>query len=255
MIKAVLDTYAPLFTRLNALILLLVALAAAIAGPFGTYETQTFWLRCIYWFLVSGVSLLVGHGCRTLVDTLVPLENPFKSDLLMVALMVVVFTPVLWVITHSVLNHEADGGPTLGMLSFYVATITAGICITRRLLPGFEPVGYFGSRFAAEKDQPRLMRRLSPEFSGPVIRLTVRDHFVDVVSASATETIRMRFADAIDEMDTVVGHCTHRSHWVVETAIVGVERNSGRIHVKLVNGDLVPVSRKYRPGLEEAGLV
>jgi DNA-binding LytR/AlgR family response regulator len=61
--------------------------------------------------------------------------------------------------------------------------------------------------------------------------------------------------DAIDEMEPVKGICTHRSHWVALGAIKRVEREGARLFVVLRNGDRVPVSRKYRPRLEQAGLI
>ena len=67
--------------------------------------------------------------------------------------------------------------------------------------------------------------------------------------------IRLRFGDAIEEMDPVDGFCTHRSHWVARQAVSGAERERGKIFLRLENGDRVPVSRTYMPDLEEAGLL
>ncbi|MFD3190696.1 LytTR family DNA-binding domain-containing protein [Sedimentitalea sp. HM32M-2] len=257
MIKAIARSYRPLFTWRTLTILALTSIVAAAAGPFGTYETTPFWLRLLYWTAVVGISVIIGHGCHAVARHLVPAHRPILTDLLMTALMVPLFTPVLWGLSHFLLHRAAGSGPSLYKLFYYVATITAAICVCRRILPGFETVGYFGTQPITQDvpAPPRLTRRLSPDFEGPILRLTVRDHFVDVVAAAGIETIRLRFADAIDEMDTVIGHCTHRSHWVVQDAIEGSEREKGKIFVRLVNGDRVPVSRKYRPALEEAGLI
>ncbi|MES0825971.1 LytTR family DNA-binding domain-containing protein [Ruegeria sp. SCP11] len=85
--------------------------------------------------------------------------------------------------------------------------------------------------------------------------MTVRDHSVEVVTSEGTITIRSRFTDAIAEMELVSGHCAHRSHWVADDAIVGVERKGGMTFLRLRNNDLVPVSRKYKPMLEQDGIV
>jgi DNA-binding LytR/AlgR family response regulator len=42
---------------------------------------------------------------------------------------------------------------------------------------------------------------------------------------------------------------------VARAAIIGHVAEGGKLHVTLVNGDRVPVSRKYRPELEALGLV
>ncbi len=255
MIKAIKESYGSLLTWRTLSILMLCAVVAAVAGPFGTYEARSFPSRLAYWFLIGGFSLLVGHGCHEIARNLIPERRPILTDLFTVGLMTAVFSPPLWLFSHKILIRTTGPSPGLLELSYYVAIVSAGICVARRILPGFEPVGYFNIPAPEPVAPPRLMRRLSPAFQGPVLRLAVRDHFVDVVSAAGVETIRLRFADAIDEMDTVAGHCTHRSHWVVSDAITGSERQKDKIFLRLSNGDLVPVSRKYRPELEAAGLL
>lgn len=173
----------------------------------------------------------------------------------MVGLMVLCFTPPLWFLTRNLAFTDPSLGPSLVKMGYYVCAISLCICVFRRVIPGFEKTGYFGPKSEQEPPSPRLVRRLSPDFAEPILRLSVRDHFVDVVSLTGHEAIRMRFADAIDEMDTVIGYCTHRSHWVARNAIVGVKRENGKICLELINGDLVPVSRKYKPELEAVGLL
>ncbi|MDU9002459.1 LytTR family DNA-binding domain-containing protein [Sedimentitalea todarodis] len=173
----------------------------------------------------------------------------------MIVLTVLCFTPPLWFLTRHLAVQEPSLGPSILKMSYYVAAITLSICALRRIIPGFEPVGYLGEKSPQQSQGPRLIRRLSPGFEGPILRLSVRDHYVDVISGTGSETIRMRFADAIDEMDTVKGHCTHRSHWVVEEAIVDAGRDGSKVFLTLTNGDQVPVSRKYKPDLEEAGIL
>jgi hypothetical protein len=255
MLRFLEETFLSLLTRTTVSVVLLCSLLAAAAGPFGTYETAAFLPRLFYWFLVSSVSLVIGQICMKMARKLVPENRPFLRDGVMIAIMVLAFSPVLYLLTHGLLVQGGRDGPTLLKLAYYVAAITAGICAARRILHGYEAIGHFGRSRDPARQEPRLMRRLSPCFKGPILRLTVRDHCVDVVSRSAVETIRFRFADAIDEMEPVRGHCTHRSHWVAQDAIESVDRTDGKIHLKLINGDLVPVSRKYRPGLEDAGLI
>ncbi len=255
MLNRLLDWVSQQFPRRSLLILGMCSLLAAAAGPFGTYEAQTFSTRLLYWFLVSAISIVVGGASHGLARKLVDETHPIRTDLVMILIMVVLFTPILWALTHSLLLQGSSAGPTIHRLSYYVAAVTLGICVSRRVLPGFEEIPYFGKAAEEKPEAPRLARRLSPSFEGSIQRLTVRDHLVEVVGTSGSESIRMRFADAIDEMDTVVGHCTHRSHWVARDAIVGVERSAGKVQIKLANGDLVPVSRKYKLELEELGIV
>jgi len=155
------------------------------------------------------------------------------------------FTPCLWVLTlllFFVSGHEA---PNLFSTSAYGALFSLGLVLISKGDTNETP----------EPSRPRLANRLPEGFDGQILRLTGRDHYVDVVTTDGMYTIRSRLADAIAEMEPVIGHCTHRSHWVTENAIQGVEKADGKVFLRLGNGDLVPVSRKYKPQLEEIGLV
>ncbi len=227
----------------------------AYAGPFGTYEYDL-GPRALFWAGVVIGAALLGRMCRLVAIRVVGKPFSFATDATTVLLITIVFTPVLVLLTKIVLSPENP----VSYLRFaqYVAVISASITALRRfLMQSFrwhleiaEP-----AQSAQPVEDPRLTRRLPDDFEGPILRLAVRDHFVDVVTPKETHRIRMRFSDAIDEMDTVTGYCTHRSHWVARHAIAGVKRENGRINLLLTNGDLVPVSRSYRPDLEEAGIL
>lgn len=104
--------------------------------------------------------------------------------------------------------------------------------------------------------RPRLMRRLPESLQeAAVLRLKGRDHTAEVATDRGMAKLRLRLSDAIDEMESVDGLYTHRSHWVARAAVTGHVFERGKLFVTLVNGDRVPVSRTYRPHLEELGLV
>ena len=247
--------FAPLISRRTLLIWGVSSVLVATAGPLGTYETLSFGLRLLYWSLVIVLSGILAHLCKQMVHRFVDPHRTVLSDVAMVVLMMAVFTPVLWLLTNVVIYPGVGHSPDFARLLMFVAIVTAAICVIRRVLPGFEPAGYLEVAGVGQFAPPRLARRLPRDFNGTILRLTGRDHFVDVVSSEGSCTIRLRFGDAIDEMDTVTGFCTHRSHWVARRAIADVQRNNGRIHLRLVNGDLVPVSRKFKPELEAAGVL
>jgi len=253
MIGRILGRIAPIFSKLNVTIWAVLAVLAAAAGPFGTYGTQGFWTLLVFWSLVIVVSAVMSFGVRWLADQLVGREQAIASAVLSCALMVVGFTPFLWVLIGTLVQNTTAERPAFWLLAVYVAIVTAAVIALFRVLP----------KSHQERDttampvdpQPRLNRRLPPQFDGEIMRLTGRDHFVDIVTDRGTHTIRMRLSDAIDEMDTVAGYCTHRSHWVAQGAIAKVERNNGRVTLRLNNGDLIPVSRKYRAELEAGGVI
>ncbi len=249
------EIFHPLTKRSNLALLAVVTFLFATMGPFGTYDAHSFLYRLLCWSIVSVAYLVVGSVCYRISRSLFPPDRPILQDLAMAALTILSFTPLLWLLTRHHSFEDLPLSPSFLNMGNFATVITFCVCALRRIIPGIEPIGYFGAKSGQKSEGPRLTRRLSPEFSGPILRLSVRDHFVDVISATGAETIRMRFADAIDEMDTVAGYCTHRSHWVTRDAIAGSERDGSKIFLRLVNGDRVPVSRKYKPALEEAGLL
>ena len=252
------DVLHPLLTRTTLSVALLCAVLAAASGPFGTSETTSFWLRLGFWLAATISSTMIGNTAYRMIEVRLGADRPFQVDLAMILVMPILFTPLLWVLSRSFLLTEGRVGPDMGALASYIAMVTAVVCALRRVLPGTGAVGYFGADDTgdvADGVKPRLNRRLPDGFEGTILRLTVRDHFVDVITSTRTITLRMRFADAVDEMEPVPGHCTHRSHWVVTQAITGAQRVNGKLWLRLPNDDLVPVSRKYRPELEEAGLI
>jgi hypothetical protein len=256
LIKKIKSRLISLYSRMHLLCLIVVPIIVTSIGPFETHGIDGFGWQMLFWMAVVLITSHLGVVCDVLAEHWVTADQPILYDLVKVALMVAMFSPILWLLLF--LAHGADytavSDPLI--LSFYVAVVSAGVCVLRRVLPGDGGQSYFTA--VAEPvtaNLPRLGRRLPEDAQPPILRLMGRDHFVDVVTAKATHTIRMRFFDAIDEMDAVTGHCTHRSHWVVQDAISEVEYEAGKIFLRLSNGDQVPISRKYKPKLQEAGIL
>lgn len=231
----------------------------AYAAPLGLQDQIRFGWRMFLWFAVvcSACAVLVLH--RLFERSTETGWHPILSDLILVALMCLCLTPVIVVALSYLRGTFLFGGATLIGIGQFVGTVTAGICVVVRCAPGLSvPRYYQRPRVGHQKPEPvmpRLARRLPDGFEGPILRLTVNDHMVEVISACEVHRLRMRFADAVNEMEPVEGFCTHRSHWVTHSAVRNIERDGNRLLVVLSNGDKVPVSRKYRVNLEEAGLV
>ncbi len=239
-------------TPFNFKLCILLMLLALIAQPFGMSGIASMPSQILFWAIVIPVSSLMGHLANSLGESFWGEDRPLLCDMTMLVVMVAAFTPVLILLINRLLTTNSDP-VRVQVAAGYVALITTVIAVFRRIVPGLTRYSYL--RKATPREDPRLYRRLPDRFRGPVLRLAVRDHFVDVVTAEETHTIRMRFADAVDEMETEPGYCTHRSHWVSRDAVVRVERADGRWQVRLINGDVVPVSRTYRPELARAGLI
>lgn len=253
------ETYSTIFSPLTFFIWAISILLATTAGPFGSYEAMHWPLRLIYWLMIVSIGIVFGYAVRALAVLVVGFERPLTFDMFASLTMGLTFGPVVWMIRT--VSQSADADFPVNILDVMLNTflISVAVFVVRRQICQTEPGAYLlndDGFVGSDQDEPRLLRRLSEDQRGQVLRLTAKDHYVDIITDQGTTTIRMRLADAIDEMEPVEGYCVHRSHWVARTGIAGVEReNPHKLFVVLSNGDRVPLSRKYRPSLEKAGII
>jgi hypothetical protein len=241
-------------------------LVSVVAGPFGTMDLLDLKSRFVFWGVVVTVSVVAGYLVRAVAFTVFRPDRRIAQEMLVIALLVALLSPAIWWIAQSFPAVTGANTARLGFIALYVFIIALSVIVLRYLIPEMEPgalrflSGEDGEMLpdgtARQSPQPRLVRRLEPEVAGPILRLTSQDHHVEVATMSGTQMLRMRLVDAIDEMDPIEGYCTHRSHWIACAAIDRIEREgTQKCWIVLINGDRVPVSRKYRPDLEAAGVI
>jgi hypothetical protein len=248
-----------------------ISLVAAVSGPFGTIVHMGFGTRAVYWTLVVFGTTLAANLARALAGNHVSKDRPFLFEACALGLMVFLATPVVLLLRALFGNAPCTSVSCAAQTGLYVAIISAAVFLARRVLPGFEDMMLFvrnesGSVQVVARaedvsdspeppEPPRLYRRLPGAAPGRILHLTAKGHFVTVTTETGCHDIRMRFSDAISEMDAEPGYCTHRSHWVATWGVCGDRRVDGKLVLVLVNGMEVPVSRTYRPELEAVGLV
>jgi hypothetical protein len=263
--SVVIPAFQHFWTRRNLLVWLLVSGAATLMAPFDSDGNFPLPLLALYWAGVVGMALLFSAVVSEGVARVAPDRLSWRFGLLRVLGMSLVFTPVL-VLWTVLLAPMPQMLPSVWRMAVFVAMTGVTIHALRRILGGdvdrfiADDAGSVALASQAtdqtpKQPQPRLMRRLPDDAVGPILRLSASDHMVEVHLPDASHSLRMRFVDAIAEMDGVPGDCAHRSHWVTFAAVTGVKRDKGRILLLISNGDEVPVSRTYRPRIEAAGLL
>lgn len=227
---------------------LCVWLMAVVAGPFGSFQTMTPGLRLIYWGLLIVSGLLLSTLARAAFLTLSTRPPSWRSDFGTALVTASVLAPLIYVL-------RAGLDPVLRLSDLSLASIwlnTVAVVFVILLLR--RQLGLATDTIAVPRS--RLARRLpDPLRDAALLRLSGRDHSVEVVTERGTETLRLRLSDAIEEAAPVEGICIHRSHWVARGAIASAERAQGKTFVTLRNGERIPVSRSYAPLLEAAGLL
>ena len=257
------DGFLKVFAPRKLAIWAIFSVTVSIAGPFGTFDGMSWPLRLAYWAGLIGASIPVHHAIRTQVDRHRARLNFWVRSLVIGLLFAAVFTPMVWIVTKPL----ADKG-MVTLVPFWIMALVnllgsgivrsvhglwhhdalesgkSAVAVTARREP--EPI----PALLAENPMPRLLQRLAEDKRGAVQHLSVRDHYVVVQTDRGQSTLLMRFADALGELDGIEGMRVHRSHWVARTAVAGMERSSGKLHLRLCDGRLVPVSRSYRDEVE-----
>jgi DNA-binding LytR/AlgR family response regulator len=115
----------------------------------------------------------------------------------------------------------------------------------RRAAPGEAPTA------AVEPASPaRLPDRLR---GARLFAVEAEDHYLRFHTDRGSDLLLMRMSDAVAELEGQGGTRIHRSWWVARDAIAAVHRSGGRATLRLVNGLVVPVSRRHAPLLRREG--
>ena len=103
--------------------------------------------------------------------------------------------------------------------------------------------------------QPTILDRIPLDKRGPLVALSVEDHYVRVQTVKGEELILMRLSDAIKEVGMILGAKVHRSHWVAFEHVTAARREADRAILTLTTGRDIPVSRANLAKIKEAGLL
>lgn len=231
-----------------------LAVLMAIAGPFGSYEAVPLLWRFLFWLVLTALALVLAVGLRVLIYAQPRFAGLWRGGVVTAAIVAVLLT---WPV-HLVMANSAEVYPLLppGLveLALFIFCMTLGFCSFRHALD--RPPENRAPADAPPQPMvgmPRLVERLAPDLRGPVLRVSGRDHYVDVVTAAGAGSLLMRFSDALSELDDAKGLRVHRSHWVAECAVTGASRDGARVMLHLAQGNPVPVSRTYLAEVERRG--
>lgn len=257
--------------RLWATCLLLIALLTLL-GPFETLERLAPGERAAYWGVVMTGGWLAAAAHVSLAIRLLPGALP---ETLRAALGGAATAPCM---THAVgwWNEVVFGVAFVSLadapmrLALF-AGVAAAVTLLGRLV---EPAKAAVPRAEAETSEASperapatgsgaadgppgaaILRRLPPAKRGELLRLSMQDHYVEIVTEAGSDLALLRLTDAMAEAAPTPGLQVHRSHWVAEGAVAGARREGGRLRLTLVDGSSVPVSRGRTAALREAGWI
>ena len=231
---------------IGAAILLLAA-----TGPFGTYGEATFWPRLVYWAATMVGTSVVAVVFVALASAGAPRAWSTSFPVLMTGAVLSCLPNTLLV--QSLIPPFLDR-PAESFSAMFLTVLPIGLAIgtvTWLVYEGTrgEPVDPAGT-----ERTNALLERLPVEKRGPVIRMSMQDHYVEVVTARGRELVLMRMADAAAAMGRS-GLRIHRSHWVARDHVAKARRDGAQAVVTTSDGAELPVSRSYVSALRSAGLL
>ncbi len=238
----------------------LSTLLAAVSGPLGSYENCTFPHRLLLWGVWLGLFLLSATVIRAFVHGVLNLRDFSRGGPLIAALVAMLISyPVNAMNSQTILGTEGGHYITASW-----GEIAAMVFLMSLGLAAYQAQFFGGDQDALAEvvedaipapEVPRLLLRLDPAARGELIEISVRDHYVDVLTTAGTSTLLMRFSDAMAEAAPVEGAQVHRSHWVAWNQVTGVSRQGGKLDLLLGPYGSVPVSRNHRDKVAACGLI
>ncbi|WP_137155823.1 LytTR family DNA-binding domain-containing protein [Rhizobium sp. FKL33] len=238
----------------------IVVLVFWITGPFGTLEAMGAVKRLAFWLLLQGAAFTIATIASAVADRALAglLKNKLARMMIGSALAA---APIgAWIV---VLQSGLMGDPVtldefirqtavslplciLFCLLIYLTaswTETAPLQQAEQSSPTAPPPNEVAT--CEPLEPPAIMARLKPETRGRLLRLSVQDHYTEVVTSRGRDLILLRFSDAIKETGATPGLQVHRSHWVADDVVRRLSRGSNRLVLELTDGSEIPVSRTY----------
>jgi len=236
-----------------------VVLLFAFTGPFGTLEEMRFLPRLGYWLILHGlawsVALLFCVLGNALLETLI--TSMFWRILTGSACAAFPIGLIIRAMDHAWSGAAMTAGGIASSI-FVAAPLCIIFCVisymtmsSGRAAELFQPqtadasTTTIGTAAAPISETPPLLRRLKPEIRGTLQHLAVEDHYTLVTTSRGKELILMRFSDALAETGATRGLKVHRSHWVADDFVAGLNRADGKLTLLLADGSEIPVSRTY----------
>ena len=222
-------------------ILALACFSAAFLSASGAFDTEAAALlpRQGYWLLMAFICTIALEGCHRGLTRRANPMSPWRVRAAGLALLVFPLTIVALLACKLVFGGTPDFASFWALLPGMIGVLTALQLVLGFSAPVAPPSGGSGALRGLGECLPPPLR------SARIYALSAEDHYVRVHTSGGQALVRMRFADAVAAVPEDKGLQLHRSWWVAHDSIVEVRRSKRRTSLTLVDGQQVPVSRKY----------
>ncbi len=251
-----------------------VVLVFTITGPFGTLSSMPLLQRFSFWMLLHGMAFAIASLFAVAADGLLAAHLPSRLFRMLIGAALAAIPIGVGV---SLLQAGFMGDAITQAEILHQMAISLPLCITLCLLtylttsaaadtarPDAPALNETPQHLDEEHDEPSpppatssaappaILARLKPDHRGRLLRLSVEDHYTQVVTTRGRELVLLRFADALNETGETAGRRIHRSHWVADAHVKSLIRQNGKLFVVTLDGTHIPVSRPYEAEIRAA---
>ncbi|AHE54936.1 LytTR family DNA-binding domain-containing protein [Sphingomonas sanxanigenens] len=262
-------------------VMLALAVALALLGPFGMYALP-FAARLIYWLLLAlpGYALFMPAmvlATRTAYRLDLPVQALWAAAC---ALAAVPMTLIIWCanfvlgLPYAWPRFEQLAGTYAHVLIvagiactlFWFGSAARRATVARTVRADVEPPEppeppeplaapepRASEPSVPSVPEPRLLDRLPPHLGRDLIALEMEDHYVRAHTPRGSALLLMRMRDAVPELDGIDGAQVHRSWWVARGAVEDVRRDGRNYRLRLAGGIEAPVARSMVAPLQDLG--
>jgi hypothetical protein len=222
-----------------------------VSGPFDTYDSLPKPQRALYWAAVVAISIVIGKTIRILVTRFAGGLPGMTRQGLIISGVTLVLGPVIWGVSRAMIGPAV---PALPVFLYFVFVVALGVQVIRHVIAWAQ---HQTPAAAAQAVPPgsRLLERIDPALRGNILRLSARNHYLEVQTDKGRVDLLLRFSDGLAEVTGLDGAQVHRSHWVAWSAVAGAGREGNRLFLRMQDGSEVSVSRRHEALLAERGLI
>ncbi|MGB0505218.1 MAG: LytTR family DNA-binding domain-containing protein [Pikeienuella sp.] len=149
------------------------------------------------------------------------------------------------------LDGENQSGNTHNMAAQPSSAVRAEMATSAAVAPNVAEMAEEPSAGQDEEnDRPGLLLACQPPLHGDLLAAEAQEHYVRLKGTIQGGMALYRFGDAVRDLTRYRGMQVHRSHWVADIAVAAVIGRRGSMKLELIDGEVIPVSRRYELEVE-----
>lgn len=251
------------------------SIVTSLVGPFSTYEVIPLGERLLFWTSILFIAVTVASAIQISLRQIFPSLKIIRLTVLSCSIFILLYwffilITISYVYSYLILPSSFF---LLGVICGVTLPIFAMIYLLspETLYPPEETieqvaapsVGFVAPIIEPSVPNPapesngqnRFLQKFLPESGNKLIRLAMRDHYLEVFTETGQKLLHMRFSDALQHVAGMNGEQIHRSHWINFDEITDVVRQSGKIGFRMSDGVVVPIARSRKSALKDRGLL